>query len=158
MNNENQVPQDEVEYEAGEPRAILAPIVATNPVLFFLLKYWKIILGVVLVAIILLQNNHIDKQDLQLQVAAEKVLTAEERLNTCSTTLANLSDRIEAVAKQSEGIKDQVDGLQPAIDRININTQRTAAEILKGKTPVTCQEVEAYILQPHNAFDWGLQR
>lgn len=129
-------------------------VVTGHPAVIFIRTYWKLILFLLMSAALVYQHLRMQTLEQEVLTAQQEVKTAEERLVTCDDKVTQLSNRITELSVTSAVLQKQLDGLGPTIDRIRRNTDRTVAEILNNPAPVSCQEINDYILNNQRRYNW----
>lgn len=135
------------------PQGLVLPIAATNPFILFVASHWKLILGLGMLAVIAFQYNMIEKKNLELGIQKEKIANYELRLEQCDSVITNISDKVVEIVDKSKDLKEDIDELNPVLKRIRTNTDKTVAEIMKSKTPVTCEEISEFIRNDGGIYD-----
>lgn len=131
---------------------------AANPAVVVFLQYWKLILFVLLLLFSGYQHMRINslKQDIALATEQNKNLTADYAV--CQDKVALQSTKIIELSKTSADLNKQLTDLAPLIAKIQSDAAKTVQDILRSKTPKTCQELSEYILLHQKDSGWKVPK
>lgn len=125
-----------------------------HPAVVFIRMYWKLILFLLMSAALVYQHLRMQTLEQEVLTAQEQVKTAEERLVTCDNKVTEMSNRITELSVKSAVLQDQINLLGPQLSRIRQNTDRTVHEILNQPAPISCQDINEYIINNRERYNW----
>lgn len=113
---------------------------ATNPVLYYVIKYWYVIAIAVLLAFSGFQHYRINSLGLQVELEKTRASNIATELAGCRTKNAELNSYIERLSEDSTVVQDKLDAITDILDKLRKNTDIAVGDILNRPTPKTCEE------------------
>lgn len=136
-------------------QGISLPLLAANPYLILVQKYWKLALFGIMLLFMGYQHMRINFLKQEVKTEQANVEAANQRYAACDSKMTDIGNKIKDLSSQSKSLNDQLKDLQPALGKIQKSTDRAVIEILKDNAPKTCEQVNDYILKNQDDFGWG---
>lgn len=113
---------------------------ATNPILYYVVKYWYIIVISILIVFSAFQANRITSLGLQVELEKTKASNIAVELAGCRTQNEQLNEYIKKLSEDSTVVQKQLDAMREILKKLQKDTSIAVEDILSRPTPKTCEE------------------
>lgn len=150
MNENNNDNDNKNEFKLNEPVGNIMDIVqvatTTNPVLFFITKYWHFIVIAVLAIIIAVQYSMVGNYKSKVEAEKAKNILTTTELATCSAKVTQLNTYINDLSVDSVDIANHLDEIiADAVDELKADNKKSIQDILTSPTPKDCSAAMQFI-------------
>ena len=134
---------------------VISGAVTTNPYLLVLSKTWKWIVLALLLGTIGFQHFMLKADDAKISEQKAANAQMQVQLTEAHNKVTDLSNQITVLSTKSTELQTEVNNLTPILNQIKTNTDATVSKILKQPVPVTCKDIQDYIINGQHGFTWS---
>lgn len=113
---------------------------AANPALYYAIKYWYVIVILVLICISAWQGFRINSLGLEVELERTKASNIAVELAGCRTKNEELNEYIKKLSEDSVVVQEQLDGIKKILDSLQKNTDIAVDDIINRPRPKSCEE------------------